>query len=105
MKNDFKHMQAAHCENGVTTNLLGAAGATELTEPLVFGIESGLFFIYIPFMKVNKGPAFAYRTMAGTYLSKEPARPWGIPVFPQKNLLTRRNHKRSWKNCIGNGQP
>ena len=47
MITDFKHLQAAHCENGVTTNLLQAAGATKLTEPLAFGIGSGLFYVQV----------------------------------------------------------
>ncbi len=54
MKVEFEHLQSAHCENGVTTNLLKGAGANKLTEPLAFGIGSGLFFIYIPFLKINK---------------------------------------------------
>ncbi|MET0244089.1 MAG: BtrH N-terminal domain-containing protein [Flavitalea sp.] len=103
MKNDFKHMQAAHCENGVTTNLLGAAGATELTEPLVFGIGSGLFFIYIPFMKVNKGPAFAYRTMPGL-IFKRTCKALGIPVV-RKKFSSREEGQKVLEECIRNGQP
>ena len=78
MKNDFVHLQAAHCENGVTTNLLRKAGADKLTEPLSFGIGSGLFFIYIPLLKVNKGPAIAFRTMPG-HIFKRTAK---SPLFP-----------------------
>ena len=65
MKVDFNHIQSAHCENGVTTNLLQYAGINEITEPLAFGMGAGLFFIYIPFLKVNNGPAFSFRTMPG----------------------------------------
>ena len=65
MKLDFKHTQAAHCENGVTTSLLRHHGVNQITEPLAFGIGSGLFFIYIPFMKINNGPAIAFRTQPG----------------------------------------
>ena len=53
MKIDFEHLQAAHCENGVTTNLLRSVGISAITEPLSFGIGSGIFFIQIPFLKVN----------------------------------------------------
>ena len=42
MKLDFKHTQAAHCENGVTTSLLRHHGVSQITEPLAFGIGSGL---------------------------------------------------------------
>ena len=63
MQIPFKHIQSAHCENGVTTNLLRHTGINKINEPLAFGIGSGLFFIYIPFLKINNGPAFSYRTM------------------------------------------
>ena len=65
MKLDFEHIQSAHCENGVTTNLLRYIGVSQMTEPLAFGIGAGLFFAYIPLLKINNGPAIAYRTMPG----------------------------------------
>ncbi len=65
MKIDLQHFQTAHCENGVTTNLLRHNGVSQITEPLAFGIGSGLFFINIPFLKVNNGPAISFRTMPG----------------------------------------
>jgi len=36
-----------------------------MSEPLVFGIGSGLFYIHIPFLMVNGGPAVSYRSMPG----------------------------------------
>lgn len=51
MKIDFEHRQAAHCESGVTRNLLYTASGGKITEPLAFGIGAGLFFAYIPFYK------------------------------------------------------
>ncbi len=70
MSNDFKHIQAAHCETGVTTNLLRGIGIDKMTEPLAFGIGSGLFFAYIPLLKINNGPAIAFRTLPGHIFSK-----------------------------------
>lgn len=61
----FNHIQAAHCENGVTTSLLQHYGIDFITEPLAFGIGSGLFYIHIPFLKVNNGPGISFRTMPG----------------------------------------
>lgn len=66
MKIDFEHIQSAHCENGVTSNLLYHAGIRQITEPLAFGIGAGIFYIHIPFMKVNNGPAISFRTAPGT---------------------------------------
>ena len=63
---DFKHIQTAHCENGVAVNLLKEQGMDFLTEPLAFGMGSGIFYIHIPFLKVNGGPAISFRTMPGS---------------------------------------
>ena len=83
MKIEFEHHQSAHCENGVTTNLLRFAGVNKMTEPLAFGIGSGLFFIYIPFLKVNNGPAISYRTMPGN-IFKRTCNLLDIPVVRKK---------------------
>lgn len=83
MKIDFTHSQAAHCENGVTYSLLQHYGVKQITEPLAFGIGSGLFFIYIPFMKVNGGPAISFRTMPGM-IFKRTCKSLDIPVVRKK---------------------
>lgn len=70
MKNKFTHIQAAHCENGVATSLLRYHGIDFINEPLVFGIGSGIFYIHIPFLKINGGPAISYRTMPGYIFSR-----------------------------------
>jgi len=64
MKINFTHHQAAHCENGVASNLLKNLGLN-ISEPMAFGIGSGLFFVYIPFVKVNYAPAISYRPLPG----------------------------------------
>ncbi len=69
MITEFKHYQSAHCENGVASNLLKFNGLN-ISEPMVFGIGSGLFFIYIPFLKVNHAPAVSYRPMPGAIFSR-----------------------------------
>jgi hypothetical protein len=83
MKVKFEHLQAAHCENGVTTSLLRHNGVEKITEPLAFGIGSGLFFVYIPYWKINNGPAIAFRTMPGL-IFKRTCKSLGIPVTRQK---------------------
>lgn len=69
MEVGFTHHQAAHCENGVASNLLKHNGF-DISEPMIFGIGSGLFFVYIPFLKVNHAPAISYRPMPGTIFNK-----------------------------------
>jgi hypothetical protein len=76
---DFKHFQSAHCENGVTVNLFKHAGLDFMTEPLAFGLGSGLFYIHIPFMKINNGPAISFRTMPGAIFART-AKGLGVKV-------------------------
>lgn len=64
MDNNYQHIQTAHCENGVVVRLLKTAGIN-IDEPMAFGIGSGLFYIHIPFLKLNNAPALAFRTMPG----------------------------------------
>lgn len=103
MKLDFRHTQAAHCENGVTTSLLRHHGVNQITEPLAFGIGSGLFFIYIPFMKVNNGPAIAFRTQPGL-IFKRTCRALDIPV-ERKKFRSPEEAERVLMNCLKAGQP
>src|SRR6476620_1987865 len=69
METTFTHHQSAHCENGVASNLLKHNGLN-ISEPMVFGIGSGLFFVYLPFIKVNYAPAISYRPMPGQIFNK-----------------------------------
>ena len=69
MELTFTHHQSAHCENGVASNLLKNSGLN-ISEPMVFGIGSGLFFVYLPFIKVNHAPAISYRTLPGQIFNK-----------------------------------
>jgi hypothetical protein len=103
MANDFKHLQAAHCENGVTANLLQTSGVKLLTEPLVFGIGSGLFFVYLPFLKINNGPAIAFRTMPG-FIFKRTCSSLGIPVI-RKKFSSEKKAMQFLEDRLSEGQP
>lgn len=69
IKIDFEHNMSSHCENGVTRNMLKHYGV-ELTESLVFGLGSGLFFAYFPFIKLNGAPVTSFRPMPGKIFSR-----------------------------------
>lgn len=56
----FQHRQAAHCESGVMANLLTHAGLP-MSEPMAFGLASGLAFAYLPIVKLSGMPLIAYR--------------------------------------------
>lgn len=80
---NFNHIHTAHCENGVTVGLLKHHGINSLSEPLAFGIGSGLFYIHIPFMTVNNGPAISFRTMPGA-IFKRTCKALGVKVVSKK---------------------
>ena len=82
MNIDFSHRQFAHCESGVTANLLKHYGV-DFSEALVFGIGSGLFFAYAPFIRLNFLPLTTFRTAPGSIFKKASKR-LGIQVRQQR---------------------
>ncbi|MCK9219812.1 MAG: BtrH N-terminal domain-containing protein [Bacteroidales bacterium] len=64
IKLDYEHRQAGHCESGVTSNLLNYY-KYKISEPMVFGIGAGLFFSYLPFMKMQHAPTTSFRVWPG----------------------------------------
>ncbi len=82
MKIDFTHKQSAHCENGVVSNLMTHNGFP-ISEPMVFGIGSGLLYCFIPILKVNHAPAITYRVMPGMIFKKF-AKRVGITIKKEK---------------------
>ncbi len=65
----FVHYHAAHCETGVTAALFRDKGL-EISEPMVFGIGSGIFFGHLPFVKWVGLPISTYRTQPGAVFRK-----------------------------------
>src|SRR5437879_3058605 len=65
----FEHLQAAHCESGVAASLSGFQGQT-LSEPMAFGIGSGLFFAHLPLIKIMGLPLTTFRSYPGTIIKK-----------------------------------
>lgn len=56
----FEHRHAGHCESGTVAALLRHQGLS-LSEPMVFGIGGGLFFLHIPIIKMGGIPLTSYR--------------------------------------------
>ncbi|MBI5561667.1 MAG: BtrH N-terminal domain-containing protein [Deltaproteobacteria bacterium] len=67
MTTPFIHRHAAHCETGTVAALLRDRGL-DLSEPMVFGIGGGVFFIYVPFVKMGGIPLAAYRGAPGSII-------------------------------------
>ena len=82
MNIDFPHRQFAHCESGVTANLLNYYGLP-CSEALAFGIGGGLFFAYVPFVKINFLPLTTFRIEPGSIFKKTTKR-LGVKVGRQQ---------------------
>jgi hypothetical protein len=65
----FVHNQSSHCESGVASNLLNHYGL-EISEAMAFGIGEGLFFGYLPFIRVNRLPLTTYRCAGGAIFNR-----------------------------------
>jgi hypothetical protein len=82
MKVPFSHSQSAHCETGVLSNLLSHHGLA-ISESMVFGIGSGLFFGYFPFIRLNGLPLTAFRSNTGGIMKRVTKR-LGVEMAWQK---------------------
>jgi hypothetical protein len=60
MSKSFEHRHAAHCETGVISAMLRYHGL-DISEPMAFGLASGLTYAYIPLVKINGLPLISYR--------------------------------------------
>jgi hypothetical protein len=103
MQLEYTHVQAAHCENGVTTNLLKHAGIQQITEPLAFGIGSGIFYIHIPFLKISNGPAISFRSLPGSIFSRT-CKALDISVV-RKKFNSKEKAQQFLDDCLAANQP
>jgi hypothetical protein len=69
MEINFEHKPAAHCENGVTRNLLKFYGY-DYSEPLIFGLSASLYFVHLPFIKLAGFPVTSFRPLPGAIFSR-----------------------------------
>ncbi|KAA6333796.1 hypothetical protein EZS27_017830 [termite gut metagenome] len=88
---NFEHKPAAHCESGVTTNMLNFYGI-RLSEPMVLGIGAGVFFSYMPFITLQGMPVVSFRPLPGHIFAR-------VMQRLKINIRTRRflNEDRSMK--------
>lgn len=100
---DFKHNQAAHCENGVTSNLLKYY-KINLSEAMVFGLGSGIFFSYMPFYKLNGLPVISFRPYPGMIFNRV-ARLLGIKIKRHKFAKDPEKAMNTLDETIAKGTP
>jgi hypothetical protein len=65
----FLHHHSAHCESGVTSALFRDKGV-EISEPMIFGIGSGIFFGHLFFVKMVGLPITTFRGLPGSVFKK-----------------------------------
>lgn len=87
----LSHQPSAHCENGAISTLLRYYGI-ELSEPMIFGLASGLFFVHLPFIKMTGMPVTAFRTFPGV-LFKRITKLLGIKTETRRYLSQERAMK------------
>jgi len=78
----FQHHHAAHCESGAFAALLRHRGLA-LSEAMVFGIGSGLFFLWFPFIKLYGAPLVAWRDAPNTIIARG-AKRLGVRIEKQR---------------------
>ena len=82
MIKEFEHIQSSHCETGAIVSLLNYYGF-HISEPMAFGIGSGLFFAHIPFLKPNSIPLTAFRVLPDQ-IRKRLSKKLGIKIIKKK---------------------
>ncbi len=99
---DFEHKQSAHCENGVVSNMLKYHGIS-LSEPMVFGIGSGMFFSHMPFLKVGRIPVTSFRPLPGI-IFKRTSKRLGL-TFEKKKFSDPRKAMEALDQNLSQGIP
>ncbi|MDR2498167.1 MAG: BtrH N-terminal domain-containing protein [Tannerellaceae bacterium] len=84
MKINFEHSLAAHCESGVTTSMLRHYGV-QISEPLALGIGAGVFFSYMPFIKLHDMPVVSFRPLPGHIFARVTRR-LGVSISSRRFL-------------------
>ena len=82
---NLNHKLSAHCENGTTSMLLRYYGI-DLSEPMIFGLASGLFFVHIPFVKMSGMPMTSFRGFPGV-LFKRVTKLLGVETETRRFLI------------------
>jgi hypothetical protein len=74
-----------------------------MTEPLAFGMGSGIFYLHIPFLTISNGPAITYRSMPGWIFSRT-CKSLGVKVHRQK-FTTEAAAQKYLDDKISTGEP
>lgn len=97
----FIHHHSAHCESGVTSALFRDKGV-EISEPMIFGIGSGIFFGHLPFVKWVGLPISTFRSHPGSVFRKAAKRLGG--EFVTKRYRSAQKGMDDLRRVLGTGQ-
>lgn len=92
MARAFDHRHAGHCETGTLSALLRDRGL-DVSEPMVFGLGGGVFFVHLPFVRVGGIPLTAYRDAPGAIMRRA-CRRLGIGLKTQRFRSEARGEER-----------
>jgi len=98
----FEHRSAAHCEDGVTANLLRYYGY-DYSEPLIFGLSASLFFVHVPFVKLAGFPVTSFRPLPGVIFARV-TRLLGFKIY-KKIFFSKKKAVSALDNLIEKGIP
>jgi len=102
MEIDFEHRSAAHCENGVTANLLRYYGY-DYSEPLIFGLSASLYFVHLPFIKLAGFPVTSFRPLPGVIFARV-TRLLGFKIY-KRIFLSKKKAVSALDNLMKKGIP
>jgi hypothetical protein len=99
---EFKHRPAGHCETGSVSALVSHHGF-EISEPMVFGIASGITCFYLPFVKIWNFPLISFRMAPRSIITGVEKR-LGIKFF-KTTFKDQKQAMDELDKCLKNDQP
>jgi len=99
---EFEHRIAAHCENGVIANMFRFYGFN-ISEPMILGLSSGLFFAHMPFITVLDTAFTTFRTFSGV-LFKRVTRSLGFKT-ETRSFLNKERAMQKLDEVLQSGMP
>ncbi|MDR3133185.1 MAG: BtrH N-terminal domain-containing protein [Prevotellaceae bacterium] len=98
----FEHKPAAHCESGVTSNLLNFY-SIKASEPMVLGLGAGLFFSHMPFITLHGMAVTSFRPLPGQIFSRVTRR-LGVKV-KKRRFLNKDKSMQALDRLLAQGTP
>ncbi len=99
---DYPHEQTIHCENGAIRNML-KLHHLEISEPLIFGIGSGISFTHIPFLTMDSFRLTMPRP-APVAIFKNFAAAFGFKLYHQK-FFSKKQSMQQLDDLLAQGIP